>query len=57
MIKIIKINCLELDLIWLIVGRLRKMIKNKSSYKIKKKIIKLGEFNSLDWKIKDNKAY
>ena len=57
MIKIIKINCLESDLIWLIVGKLRKMIKNKSSYKIKKKIIKLGEFNSLDWKIKDNKAY
>ncbi len=35
----------------------QKDIKNKSSYKIKKKIIKLGEFNSLDWKIKDNKAY
>ena len=57
MIKIIKTNCLESDLIWLIVGKLRKMIKNKSSYKIKKKIIKLEEFNSLDWKIKDNRGY
>jgi hypothetical protein len=56
MIKIKIINCLELDLIWLIVGKHRSMIKNKGSYK-KKSIIKREEFSSLNYKVKKNKCY